>query len=164
MCLRAANRKQSTFPFGMVPPAFATTLQPKMGVLQSKERPKTPATCVIPSQGRPCLLEWLNSDMSALHNASHTFSPPQFTLEAFQVPANTQNDLRPRVLGRFRPSDRPQNRLSMLLPAGSGALPKDCFYDFWSPNMSTCLHVATNISPERATTHLGTDAGPPCYS
>ena len=45
----------------------------------------TEATSELPSKDDPLLLEWLNSEMSTLHNASHTFSHPQFTLETFQV-------------------------------------------------------------------------------
>jgi hypothetical protein len=45
----------------------------------------TEATSELPSEDDPMLLEWLNSDMSTLHNASHTFSHPQFTLETSQV-------------------------------------------------------------------------------
>jgi hypothetical protein len=46
---------------------------------------QTEATSDLPSKDGLLLLEWLNSDMSTLHNASHTFSHLQFTLETLQV-------------------------------------------------------------------------------
>jgi hypothetical protein len=46
---------------------------------------QTWATSPTSCASAPLFLKWLNSDMSTLHNASHTFSHPQFTLETFQV-------------------------------------------------------------------------------
>jgi hypothetical protein len=78
---------------------------------------------------------------------------PAVYLRNIPSPGNTPNGPKTRVLDRFRPSDHPQNRLSTLLALGSAALRKYDVCQLLSPDMSTCLHVDTNIFPEHASTH-----------
>ena len=90
-----------TFSVHQVPARLCIHFSGQSDVLLLAKPSSTVATSVIPSKDYPMLLEWLNSEMWAFYNPSHTFLHQQFTLETFLVLQTLQTVLKLEYLTVF---------------------------------------------------------------